>query len=69
MILVVLGVGFLGAGIALVVGRRRVAKNMEAAGVIPAWIKSPVAYVVALGVGQVALGTFSLAAAAVPLVR
>lgn len=54
--LIALGVVLLGAGIALVVGRERVAKNMKAAEVIPRRVKSSVGYVIGLGVGQMVLG-------------
>lgn len=65
VVLVVLGVALVGAGVVLLVGRRRVAKNMEAAGVVPSRVGSSVTYVVVLGVGQVALGALSLVAAGV----
>lgn len=65
VIFVVLGAVLLGAGIILIVGRLRVAKNMEAAGVIPARVESSVTHVVVLGAGQLVLGALSLVGAGV----
>ncbi|MBY6061009.1 hypothetical protein [Microbacterium esteraromaticum] len=67
LVVVLVAVGFLllGAGVALMFGRRRVARNMAVANAIPARVESPERYVLALGVGQVVLGLVSFVAAGV----
>lgn len=63
IVLSLLGVLLVCVGGIVLLGRKRVASNMRDAGILPSWVRSPLAYTVCLGALQIVLGALLLAVA------